>query len=346
MKSFNEHIGNQKSENLQEDPLDDLTSLLWVGAAGAGLWGMKKGWDRFGKDAVASLPFAPKKWKAAKKDRKAEREKEKEKIAKTLSGPSDTEKAQAKLDKDEKGKKDAGTKADAKAMDYDKDEKGNIKNQEDAQEYKDEAGKAPEGWVTSTGKGGFAVGSGIEAGTVVKSSVADKLAKMAQAEKDKRAADAAARKAAKPKKEPEEEPTTDSHKLKGNMTITESNELQAIMALDDVGIKAEINRKGQVVIKKKDKKKAQRALEKSFTKGGWPTLKLENSGVLEDGTNALADQYKKDTPGQGNELEEASNKKAMKKVADEIEAMTETSLSFTTADQGTSPGAGSIGSRN
>ena len=61
------------------------------------------------------------------------------------------------------------------------------------------------------------------------------------------------------------------------MTITESNELQAIMALDDVGIKAEINRKGQVVIKKKDKKKAQLAFEKSFKKGGWPPLKLEDT---------------------------------------------------------------------
>jgi hypothetical protein len=59
--------------------------------------------------------------------------------------------------------------------------------------------------------------------------------------------------------------------------IEESNELQAIMALDDVGIKAEINRKGQVVIKKKDKKKAQRAFEKSFKKGGWPPLKLEDA---------------------------------------------------------------------
>ena len=58
--------------------------------------------------------------------------------------------------------------------------------------------------------------------------------------------------------------------------INESNELQAIMALDDAGISAEINRKGQVVIKKKDKKKAQQALEKSFKKGGWPTLKLED----------------------------------------------------------------------
>ena len=65
--------------------------------------------------------------------------------------------------------------------------------------------------------------------------------------------------------------------LEETMTLEESNELQAIMALDDVGIKAEINRKGQVVIKKKDKKKAQLAFEKSFKKGGWPPLKLEDS---------------------------------------------------------------------
>ena len=101
---------------------------------------------------------------------------------------------------------------------------------------------------------------------------------MAQAEKDKRAAAAATRKADKNKKEPK----TDSRKLRGNMInekeveVDESQELQAIMALDDAGIKADINRKGQVVIKKKDKKKAHIALEKSFKKGGWPPLKLED----------------------------------------------------------------------
>ena len=63
------------------------------------------------------------------------------------------------------------------------------------------------------------------------------------------------------------------------MTLEESIELQAIMALDDAGVKADINRKGQVVIKKKDKKKAHRALEKSFPKGGWPTLKLEDTSA-------------------------------------------------------------------
>ena len=52
------------------------------------------------------------------------------------------------------------------------------------------------------------------------------------------------------------------------------------MALDDAGIKAEINRKGQVVIQKKDKKKAHKALEKSFKKGGWPTLKLEDNQFM------------------------------------------------------------------
>ena len=96
-------------------------------------------------------------------------------------------------------------------------------------------------------------------------------------------------------------------------SVEESIELQAIMALDDAGVKADINRKGQVVIKKKDKKKAHRALEKSFKKGGWPTLKLE------DGTNALVDQYKKDTPGQGNELDEG--KKERIKAADELKAL-------------------------
>ena len=33
--------------------------------------------------------------------------------------------------------------------------------------------------------------------------------------------------------------------------VDESNELQAIMALDDVGIEASINKKDQVVVKKK-----------------------------------------------------------------------------------------------
>jgi dynactin complex subunit len=74
------------------------------------------------------------------------------------------------------------------------------------------------------------------------------------------------------------------------------------MALDDAGISAEINRKGQVVIKKKDKKKAHIALEKSFKKGGWPTLKLEDVELTEglgklDKSVIDAFYYKKEKAG-------------------------------------------------
>jgi hypothetical protein len=51
-----------------------------------------------------------------------------------------------------------------------------------------------------------------------------------------------------------------------------------------------------VAVKKKDLKKAQKALKKSFKKGGEP--KLVGEGVLEDGTTEMANQYKNDTPGQ------------------------------------------------
>jgi len=63
--------------------------------------------------------------------------------------------------------------------------------------------------------------------------------------------------------------------------IEESNELQAIMALDDVGIEATINKKDQVVVKKKDLKKAEAALKKSFKKGGAPELHGEEVEIGE-----------------------------------------------------------------
>ena len=66
-----------------------------------------------------------------------------------------------------------------------------------------------------------------------------------------------------------------------DVEVDESNELQAIMALDDVGIEAEINKKGQVVVKKKDLKKAEKALKKSFRKGGQPKLVGEEIEVEE-----------------------------------------------------------------
>ena len=68
---------------------------------------------------------------------------------------------------------------------------------------------------------------------------------------------------------------------KEEVEVDESNELQAIMALDDVGIEATINKKDQVVVKKKDLKKAEAALKKSFRKGGAPELHGEEVEIGE-----------------------------------------------------------------
>jgi len=69
--------------------------------------------------------------------------------------------------------------------------------------------------------------------------------------------------------------------FKEEVEVDESNELQAIMALDDAGIEATINKKDQVVIKKKDLKKAEKALKKSFKKGGAPELHTEEVEIDE-----------------------------------------------------------------
>ena len=58
--------------------------------------------------------------------------------------------------------------------------------------------------------------------------------------------------------------------LSENKTIEERQELQAMMALDDAGIEAVIDKKGRIVVKKKDIKKAEKALSKSFKRGGEP----------------------------------------------------------------------------
>ena len=69
--------------------------------------------------------------------------------------------------------------------------------------------------------------------------------------------------------------------LTENQDIEESQELQAMMALDDAGIEAVINKKGQIVVKKKDIKKAEKALSKSFKKGGEPDLYHEEVEIEE-----------------------------------------------------------------
>ena len=103
------------------------------------------------------------------------------------------------------------------------------------------------------------------------------------------------------------------------MTLQESEELQAIMALDDAKIKADINRKGQVVVKKKDLKKAEKILKKEFS-GRMKTLmpKLVGEEVLEDGTDAMVNQYKNDTPGQRTAWEVVS--KARARISEAVDA--------------------------
>ena len=69
--------------------------------------------------------------------------------------------------------------------------------------------------------------------------------------------------------------------LSEKKSIDESQELQAMMALDDAGIEAVIDKKGQIVINKKDKKKAEKALKKSFKKGGIPEIQYEEVEIEE-----------------------------------------------------------------
>jgi len=69
--------------------------------------------------------------------------------------------------------------------------------------------------------------------------------------------------------------------LSENKTIEESQELQALMALDDAGIEAVIDKKGRIVVKKKDIKKAEKALSKSFKRGGEPDLYHEEVEIEE-----------------------------------------------------------------
>jgi len=69
--------------------------------------------------------------------------------------------------------------------------------------------------------------------------------------------------------------------LSEKKSIDESQELQAMMALDDAGIEAVIDKKGRIVVKKKDIKKAEKALNKSFKKGGVPEIQYEEVEIEE-----------------------------------------------------------------
>jgi hypothetical protein len=290
MKSFKD---SQTEELNKKVKLDEATAgdfLLGLGAAG-GLMALKKGWDKWGKGS------------------------------KLARGLAFTKKGKAKVDQDKidkaKEKEDQKTsKADADALKYEKDDEGNIKKQADAQAYKDKTDKAPPGWVSSKGKPGSPAD-----GTVWTKAAYDKWMEKRKADTEKKLGARAAKKSDSKKddetasymhvaknelsefEEKDRNEILENLVLEKTMTITESNELQAIMALDDEGISAEINRKGQVVVKKKDLKKAEAALKKSFKKGGQPklvgeawkkgkyTIKDENGKIL--GTYSSGGKAKK-----------------------------------------------------
>jgi hypothetical protein len=222
------------------------------------------------------------------RDKEDKEKGEKERIAKGDLTPAEI--AQKKIDKAAKASGEKDTLAKADELD--------VKNVGDAQAFFKKHDRAPAGYQEYPD----------DSGTVVDTKTAEKEKEIARKEREKKAAQAAADKkrggeegeAGKEnerRKEDEKRKKRDdaaaaaaankettqknSYKPKGNMTITESNELQAIMALDDAGISAEINRKGEVAVKKKDLKKAQKALKKSFKKGGEPKLVGEEVVVLQ-----------------------------------------------------------------
>ena len=128
MKSFkDQQFKDQQTEELNKKvKLDEATAgdfLLGLGAAG-GLLALKKGWDKWGKGSKLAKSFAF-------------TDKQKAKVA------------QDKIDKSDEKEKEKETMAKADTIGLDKDEEGNLKNQKDAQAYKDKTGKAPSGWESS-----------------------------------------------------------------------------------------------------------------------------------------------------------------------------------------------------
>jgi|LWDU01.1.fsa_nt_gi hypothetical protein len=341
MKSFNQQTEHELDrEQLDEElnkkvTIDEATAgdfLLGLGAAG-GLLALKKGWDMFGKGTKLQTGLAK------------------------IGLGSKTKAAQAALDREDQKQKDQETRAKGDTVGLDKDEDGNLKQQGDAQAYKDKTGKAPSGWETSPksspGKGkvwtkddqtkwdadakdreaaqqdkSAALKAKLQKkqddkkqGKLDKAKASGDFGKAGTSAKSKQKVDrkAAAKKELEKRAQQnqsfipipstlsdlEEEDRTqllEELVLEETMTITESNELQAIMALDDIGISAEINRKGEVAVKKKDLKKAQKALKKSFKKGGEPKLVGEEVELTEalgklDKSVIDAFYYKKEKAG-------------------------------------------------
>jgi len=301
MKRFGEYISNQDEKvapsiekTVEKKSIDEAATLgdLLIGlAAAGGAAGFKAAWNK----------WAPTKGARAKRKEKADdkEERRQEKIAKAKK--KGNEKKLKKLMSPDEYKKYGDEKTQKKLDKKGEAERGGIEDPKDAEAYFKKHGEAPRGWRNAAADG----------------EAPELMTRADYAKEIKRRRKINKKQGPDKKPEPEKKDDTgESFKPEGDMTLQESNELQAIMALDDAGIKADINKRGEVVVKKKDLKKAQKALSKSFRKGGEP--KLVGEEVLEDGTDAMINQYKKDTPGQRTAWEVVS--KARAKIIEAVDA--------------------------
>jgi hypothetical protein len=277
-RSFREAVeSSTKKKDLNEEEVEVTESTSdWIGglAAVGGGYLLKKAWDQWGKGSKA---------KKAKKVIDKQKDKDDADADIKQAGEIKTKNKQQKADSKNVGK-DGGMDPDEYYKKYDKAPKG--------YNYHEPSGKVLSikdikkmNAKPKAGLGGVKSPSEKGAGNIAK--LGKKGAGTAGFKKLQKNDFYHFIKHLKPLPEEERIVILNDLILEETMTINESNELQAIMALDDVGISAEINRKGEVVIKKKDLKKAEKALKTSFKKGGQPKLRVEGLNRSEMAFNKI-----------------------------------------------------------
>ena len=237
----------KKSENVEIKEASGTDAVIGGLALAGGLWALKKAWDKWGANSTLNV-F------------KSRADKDKDILLKRSE--KDTADSNRKEIERQDHEKKYGSQSDAQA-DYD--QAVNDHGPKDAKQMINKGYSLDPEDDTKVMPSKLAKKKEKDIAKKNKNKPKPQAKPPAQSSADMQKTDAP-RKSINPNEELEE-------------PMEESIELQAIMALDDAGVKADINRKGQVVIKKKDKKKAHRALEKSFPKGGWPTLKLEDTSA-------------------------------------------------------------------
>ena len=241
----------KKSENVEIKEASGTDAVIGGLALAGGLWALKKAWDKWGANSTLNV------FKS-----KADKNKD------ILQKRKDADDAKADADELERQdhEKEFGSAADAQA-DYDQDiqdvgpekaktmiAKGySLDPEDDTKVMPSKQAAAIEKSMKAKKQADRSRQGGL--GVVDKDKQADLKAKI-----KKKRADAGKEEFFNFTKDQLSELNNDKIKtqlleelvLEGTMTLEESIELQAIMALDDAGVKADINRKGQVVIKKKD----------------------------------------------------------------------------------------------